>query len=396
MLTSQNTITQLTSKRTVVDLNIDTIFKGGKRGNAGDDPISKILKCGNQAGFRYSGSYKDFSFPYIVLYSSFNDYDWPDSIDFHNGIFTYNGDNKKAGLDIHDTERKGNLILQRSFDLLHSKEYSQIKPFFVFGKGYEGRDVIFRGIAVPGGIGYSSTDDLTAIWKYNANHRFQNYRAIFTILDIPTVKAEWISDLESGKILTDNTPKPYLDFARNGKYTPLISERSLPIRLRHEQLPSTYEDLAMLKAILDFFAPRPHDFELFAADITRMFLSNVVEIDVTRPWRDGGRDALGKYRIGSEESFILVDFAMEAKCYDFSKSSVGVREVSRLISRIRNRQFGVLVTTSFVAKQAYEEVVIDGHPIIFLTGRDIVDLLKRKGYTSVDMVLTWIRSNFTS
>jgi hypothetical protein len=396
MLTKPTQVELLSTKRTIVDLKVDTIFKGGNKGNVSDDPLNKILKCGNQAGFRYSGSYKTFSYPYIVLYSSFADYDWPDSIDFHNGIVTYYGDNKKAGHELHDTERKGNLILQKSFDLLHRKEYGKIKPFFVFGKGYEGRDVIFRGVAVPGAISYTAADDLTAIWKYNENQRFQNYRAIFTILDIPVISREWISDLENGDILTKNTPAPYVEFARKGKYTPLISERSLPIRLKQEQLPTSYEDLALLQTILDFFAPRPHDFELFAADITRMFLTNVVEIDVTRPWRDGGRDALGKFRVGSEDSFILVDFAMEAKCYNFSKTSVGVKEVSRLISRIKSREFGVLVTTSFVARQAYQEVVVDGHPIIFITGKDIVTVLKRKGYTSSIMIVNWIRSNFIS
>ena len=33
-------------------------------------------------------------------------------------------------------------------------------------------------------------------------------------------------------------------------------------------------------------------------------------------------------------------------------NTVGVKEVSRIISRIRNRQFGVLVSTSAIAKQA--------------------------------------------
>lgn len=383
------------TKRNPIDLKVDTIFVGGDKGNASDDPISKILKCGNQAGFRYSGNFKFFNFPYIILYSSFADYDWPDSIDFHNGIVTYYGDNKKAGHELHDTPRKGNLILQRSFDLLHQKEFKQLKPFFVFGKGYKGRDVIFRGIAVPGAIGYSSSDDLVAIWKYNDNQRFQNYRAIFTLLDIPVITKEWIEDLENGKIITTNTPKAYLEFVIKGKYTPLISDRSLPIRVKKEQLPGSYEDLGVLKLILDFFSPNPHQFELFAADITRMFLSNVSEIDVTRPWRDGGRDAIGKFRIGSEESFILVDFAMEAKCYDFSKNSVGVKEVSRLIARIKNRQFGVLVTTTFIAKQAYEEVVIDGHPIIFITGGDIIKLLKAKGFTNIEMISKWLQLNFS-
>ena len=64
MLTKQNTVGFQFGDRVALDLQVDTIFKGGKKGNAGDDPISKILKVGVQAGFRYSGgTYKDFNFP---------------------------------------------------------------------------------------------------------------------------------------------------------------------------------------------------------------------------------------------------------------------------------------------------------------------------------------------
>jgi len=71
-------------------------------------------------------------------------------------------------------------------------------------------------------------------------------------------------------------------------------------------------------------------------------------------------------------------FALEAKLYDLSGSGVGVAEVARLISRLRHRQFGVLVTTSYVAKQAYQEIRADQHPVVILAGRDIVDLLRGK------------------
>jgi Restriction endonuclease len=58
---------------------------------------------------------------------------------------------------------------------------------------------------------------------------------------------------------------------------------------------------------------------------------------------------------------VYAEFSLEAKCYQPGfdgkvVNTIGVREVSRLISRIRHRQFGVLVTTSVVAPQAYEEV----------------------------------------
>jgi hypothetical protein len=59
----------------------------------------------------------------------------------------------------------------------------------------------------------------------------------------------------------------------------------------------------------------------------------VARLDLTRPWRDGGRDGIGRLRIGRSPAAIEVDFALEAKCYG-ANNAVGVREVSRLISRI--------------------------------------------------------------
>ena len=85
-----------------------------------------------------------------------------------------------------------------------------------------------------------------------------------------------------------------------------------------------------------------------------------------------------QYRIGNGDSSIQVDFALEAKCYDPSGKGVGVKELSRLISRLRHRQFGILVTTSYLASQAYSELKEDGHPVVVICGGDITALLKTK------------------
>ncbi|TAH41173.1 MAG: restriction endonuclease [Bacteroidetes bacterium] len=375
------------------DLIVDALYEGGTIGNAGDDPITKILKCGNQGGFRYSGNFDRFDFPYVVIYSSFDDYDWPDSIDFQTGILTYYGDNKKPGHQLLDTPRKGNIILEKCFNFLHTGGQKCIKPLLVFGKGTKGRDTIFRGLAVPGGLGISSLDDLQSVWKFKENHRFQNYKALFTILDIPVISRAFLNQLEDGIIQGPHTPKPLNDFYAKLKYTPLISEKSIPIRLRQEQIPGTKEELDLLNLILDYFKHEPIKFELLAADLTKMLLKDVVEIDITRPWRDGGRDAIGKLRIGNPEAFILVDFAMEAKCYDYLKSYVGVREISRLISRIKHREFGILITTSYVHSQAYNEVVVDKHPVIIVSGRDIVRLLRENGLGNKKNLQSWLSKN---
>lgn len=118
--------------------------------------------------------------------------------------------------------------------------------------------------------------------------------------------------------------------------------------------------------------------------------SNFIRFDLTRPWRDGGRDAIGLYSIGHGTGNVVIECALEAKCYA-SGNSVGVKEMSRLISRIRYRQFGIFVTTSYIAKQAYLEVKEDAHPIIMITGKDIVEILKSKqiGLTEID---SWLDS----
>ena len=97
------------------DLVVDAVYEGGDVGNAADDSLGKLLKVGNQGGFRYLGSVT--ALKYIALYTSGENIDWPDTIDTETGIFKYYGDNRKPGHDLHDTRRKGNVILKNLFDL---------------------------------------------------------------------------------------------------------------------------------------------------------------------------------------------------------------------------------------------------------------------------------------
>jgi hypothetical protein len=117
------------------------------------------------------------------------------------------------------------------------------------------------------------------------------------------------------------------------------------------------------------------------------------DYSITRPSRDGGRDAVGYFRLGPTADPIKLEFALEAKRYG-PEHGVGVRDVSRLISRLRHRQFGVFVTTSFVLPQAYEELREDAHPVVVLAARDIVDILKRHGYGNAAAVKAWLDAEF--
>jgi len=73
---------------------------------------------------------------------------------------------------------------------------------------------------------------------------------------------------------------------------------------------------------------------------------------------------------------------------------VGVKQTSRLISRIKHREFGVLVTTSHVNDQAYQEIREDQHPIVILSGVDVVDILSRMGHGTLDRVQEFLDAEF--
>lgn len=374
------------------DLVVDAVYEGGVAGNVSDDPLGRLLPCGNQGGFRYKLDASREPL-FVVLYSDLSDPDWPDVLDSELGRFTYWGDNKRAGQRIIATKRGGNQILQTMFDRLHGSvdERRRIPPFLVFTKGPRGRDVVFRGLAVPGAPGITANEDLVAVWRTGeTGQRFQNYRAVFSILDVPVVTRAWIRDLLAGIRNGTEAPEAWSRWRSGKTATLLTAPASFLSRSREQQLPAA-GDRGMIDVIVSHFETPTH-FEAFAARIWEMQAGRV-EYTLTRPSRDGGRDAFGTIRVGPESDPVKLDFALEAKRYA-SENAVTVRDLARLISRIRNRMFGVLVTTSYLHQQAYEEFKSDGHPIIVIAARDIVDILKANGYGDRRAVEELLRREF--
>lgn len=378
------------------DLIVDAIYEGGRRGNAGDDPLPKLMRVDSQGGFRYRGKVKG-KLDMLVLTSSMNDPDWPDTLDTETGIFTYYGDNKKPGRNLHETGRDGNLILKTIFEdsRADANRRMNIPPIFLFVSAGTARDVRFLGLAVPGASDLDASEELVAIWRSIKGDRFQNYRARFTVIDAAQISREWIDSIIAGKSNHLLAPDAWKIWRKTGRRKPLVSVRTLEHRTRAEQLPDDKEGQSIVNAIRTHFKGRPHAFEYCAAALARLMIPDIASLDVTRPSRDGGRDAIGQLRVGSGPSSILVDFALEAKCYT-PPTAVGVKDMSRLISRLRHRQFGVIVTTSCVDLQAYKEIKEDRHPILVISAADIVELLRRNGRGNLDSVLIWLNEEFPS
>lgn len=209
------------------DLIIGNTYEGGKKGNAGDDPLSKLMRCENQGGFRPVGARNGVNTKFCVLYSDLSHDEWSNRIELETGKFYYYGDNRKAGRGIHETVKKGNLILRYSFDEYQDGNRKNIPPFFVFAKGKKGRDVIFRGLAVPGAVDENNSDSLKVISHESAEGAIPNYLSIFTILDVQTIKRAWIEDLHKGEPFTVNAPGPWLEWINTGKYIPLKEKTTI-------------------------------------------------------------------------------------------------------------------------------------------------------------------------
>ena len=376
------------------DLIVDATYRGGSFGNVADDALGRLLPVGNQGGFRYAGSPRT-GCKLVTLYTSGADPDWPDTLDAETGRFTYFGDNKTPGSELHATRRGGNALLRDTFATLHSRpaERERIPPFFIFRKGPRGRDIVFLGLAAPGAREVTPRDDLVAVWKTMGQQRFQNYQATFTVLDTSVINREWINSVIAGDPLGAGCPDSWHTFVRTGTYVPLRCERIRRWRTKADQLPSSPAGKAVLRTVYEYFRADPYGFEACAARIWQMQAPRVARYDLTRRTRDGGRDAVGYYALGPLSDQVELDFALEAKCYNVG-TGVGVEAQSRLISRLRPRQFGVLVTTSFVSEQAYRELRDDNHPVVILAGRDIVDILTAHQISTADAAAAWLAQTF--
>jgi len=395
-------------------LFIDAIYKADPHSkNLGGEVLSKLLQVGNQGGFRFKGSVQKPLF--IALFTSGEDVYWRDDFNSALGIFLYYGDQKTPGKNLTDTKFKGNLILQEIFEWACSDNKivrKQIPPIFVFKKVH-GRDLQFLGLAVPGIAGKPQKDWLTAVWGATSNgNRFLNYKSYFTILDTKKgcdaernqsgINLGWLSDIENNNACGSKyAPIAWLKYIENRKYNSLTAIRETSVKTKEEQLPPENNQIQcqMLKTLQHYFIQKDHgySFEGFASDIVRQIDENVIRLDVTQPFKDGGIDGIGKYQVFSNGvQSVIVDFYLQAKCYDPFKNAVGVKDTSRLISRIKNRQFGVMVTTSYVNNQAYKEIVEDGHPIVLVTGKTIIDILFDKyEIHTVEALKSWLAREYS-
>jgi hypothetical protein len=180
------------------DLIVGAIYESDPtRHSYGAEPLSNMFpSTGNNGGFRYRRG-DNGEVVSLLLTSSGIESEWPDTYDEKNGVFTYFGDNRKPGVGLLETSRKGNQVLKTIFDQAHGGRADRAKcPLtLVFQSTREARNMKFVGLAVPGAAFAGTGEDLVAFWSSKDGSAFQNYRALFTILNAKEISGDWVREV---------------------------------------------------------------------------------------------------------------------------------------------------------------------------------------------------------
>ena len=391
-----------------MNLHVEQLYKNTNNWKRADDEFNRLFRfndgsgsskgINNVAGFRpknknSSKSTDIVDCAFCVLVTNLGEAEWPDHLDKETGLFRYYGDNRVPGKAIDATPVGGNRLLQSIYGKLHTGRLKEVSPLLCFEtvKGGSGTYMRFLGLACPGAQGMSAEDDLVGVWRIKDGKRFQNYRATLSILREAEVARSWLEDLVDGISPTESShcPVTWRLWATSGRYRMLECEPQLQPRKKTDQLPSNAREQRTLEAIYEGLTAR--EFEFAAVDFVQLLSRAFTDLSVTQASRDGGRDVIGKYRIGHARHRVSLDVFVEAKKWK-PGSAVGVRPMMRLISRLKHRDVGVFVTTSHFDPQVQQELIDDKHPVLLVSGVDVSRLLIDNDMDEPKKLAAWLQS----
>jgi len=385
-----------------LDLVAGTVYEGGRAGNAADEPLARILKGGNAGRFRYCGSVNELNYLIIVL--SPDDPTWADRLDLDTGTITCFGDNRLPGRSLLDTPKNGNSILKQLFGNLRSSQNPRmaVPPIFIFCRypnQASPRSVRFIGIAAPGSPHVRSGKSLRRVRRQIQSQKLVNYQAVFTILDIPVISRAWIEDLEAGQLDSSHRPIVWNMWQKSGLYRPLKPKHRQRYPSIQDQLPKQTVSKSMLLKLYRYFCAEPYLFLHFAAQLYARSDARIIPKRVHRMAPDNYNTITGKYRLGIDGSPAFLEFIIAAKCYNpgggnRKRKSVGEKDIKKLLSRLKNQQFAVLVTTSVVTPEAHEAIQNQNYPVVCIAGTDIITILHSIQIRSVNQLNQWLEDHF--
>jgi len=289
---------------------------------------------------------------------------WEDEVDPLTGEITYWGDAKWDTKRLDVDSFVGNRSLRAAFDALLQGRKEIVPPILHFSKTKSGW-VRFNGLC--------ALEQLELSWFEDHGHPVQNYRARLAILDEANIPTDWLHrrmTATTPQELTKDGPAAWRDYQAGmlRRFTVWAPR----IRSLESQIPAKGSPDANALAELALLAPKE-----FEVGVVSLFeeVRVVHKVTQTRLSRDGGFDFYGKFVLPAPMRY-EIPFRGEVKRW---KGSVGPKDVSRLVARLRRGEFGLFVTTSYFTRQAQEEVLADAYPTKLLAGMDVVRFMKEVG-----------------
>ncbi len=383
-------------------LTIDVNYRNTNNWRNGHDEFNSFFRfadglgINNNAGFRFKrrvgGKSAVDDAAFVILVTALAEAQWPDALDLQTGLFVYYGDNRTPNREIAKTPIGGNGFLEKHFDRLHTGKREEVTPVLVFQSSPG--VMRFLGLVVPGADGMTSDDDLVAVFRVAEGRRFANYRATFTVLDTMDVSKAWLEDLVGGVVPAKSAhcPKAWRVWVETGKIHALRAAMGPRPRTKAQQEPQDPAERAVLDTVTEALSAR--QFEFLAREVVALLGRrhiDAAELMVTRASVDGGFDVAGSFVFGHGHHSVRLPLRAEAKKW---KGSIGIKEMKRLISRMRHRFLGVFVTTSWFNEQVQKELIEDEVPIVLVSGGDLARLLLDCGKADParpDVLTEWLR-----
>jgi hypothetical protein len=291
---------------------------------------------------------------------------WEDFVDLRSGTIRYWGDAK-----YHEIRRlddfPGNKRLVEIMGHVAHRRWSSIPPIMHFSKPQAGI-VRFNGVC--------SLRNLDLGWYEDRGYPVQNYIAQLDILAISEVSRDWVSALVNREQATDE-PSAWRRYSRKGSVDRMDIYASR-ILSRIKQLPAEGSpDEEILSQLREF---EPDEFEQYMVGVLQDAAEAAAAthtIRKTRKSRDGGFDFEGSMTLLPPLNY-KVRLKGEVKRYS-PTTSVGPKDVARLVARLHRGEFGVFVTTSYFTDACQKEILHDGYPVELVYGRRLIEMLRASG-----------------
>ena len=305
---------------------------------------------------------------------------WEDLVDIPHGRITYWGD---AKFDTRKTisDFLGNRALEQAWDIVLDNERDLASPILHFSKRSTGL-LRFNGLCV--------LDRLEKTWFEDHGRPVRNYRAHLSILDEEFVDVDWLHSRVRATTRGDLSHRVPASWRRYlSGYVDRLQVWAPLLRSPAAQMPveGSREDRLLGQLV----SMTPMTFEAAVVAMFRELDEVRHDISRTRPTADGGFDFSGTFALPPPLRY-EVEFLGEVKKYA-RRTSVGPKDVSRLVARLGRGQYGLFVTTSYFTRQAQEEVLADRYPARLIAGADLIGMMRELRITRGDELSpTWLRA----